>query len=442
MSTGAALPGPSQPTVCYLTKRFPRLSETFILDEILGLEANGVALRLFAVADPGEAEVQPDVRRVRSPVTYLRSDGGARGAVRDHLRFLRGHATLLRRNPRRWWTVARRAVLWGRSTALVRHFIEAGGLAREMERVGGVHLHAAFAHGPASTAYFVHELTGRSFSFAAHAKDLYLSTPRILGAKIAASTFVLACSESAADELRRIAAAEAGTGADRPGDLVILAPHGVDVDRFLPSAQDAPAPGPPRPLRILAVGRLVPKKGYSVLIDALAALADQGVDFECRIVGDGNLRSQLQGEIRRHRLERRVELCGSRVHQEIAAEYGWADVFVQASVVLGDGDRDGIPNSVLEAMSSGVAVVATSVAGIPEVVHDGSTGLLVPPSDDRQLASAIAVLARNTGLRKRLGEGARQFVMDHHAKKTCIELPAALFLDRLTLGFPTCEVPA
>jgi hypothetical protein len=202
--TTRELPFTPRGTVCYLTKRFPRLSETFILDEILGLEEHGVPLRLFAVADPGESSVQPDVGKVRSGVVYLHKNSGA--GARDHARFLRGHATLFRRDPRRWSRTAWTMVTRQRSMALARHFLEAGGMAREMERVKGVHLHAAFAHGPASIAYYVHQLTGIPFSFAAHAKDLYLSSPEVLAMKIEESTFVLACSQSATSELRRITA--------------------------------------------------------------------------------------------------------------------------------------------------------------------------------------------------------------------------------------------
>ncbi|HEY5109173.1 MAG TPA: glycosyltransferase [Acidimicrobiales bacterium] len=428
------LPGTAPGTVCYLTKRFPRLSETFILDEILGLEAHGVPLRLFAVADPGESHVQPDVGKVRGTVVYLRRGAGAGAAVRDHARFLRGHATLFRRDPRRWsrtaWTMATRE----RSMALARHFLEAGGMAREMERVDGVHLHAAFAHGPASIAYYVHQLTGVPFSFAAHAKDLYLSSPPVLAMKIEASTFVLACSQSATSELRRIAVAEAarrGTSGD-VADKVILAPHGVDVERFHPGGRsDGVDHEGSAGLRIVAVGRLVPKKGYPVLLDALADLARRKVDVECRIVGGGDLRDALAARVAALGLEGVVTFLGSRTQTEVLDEYREADVFVQASVITDDGDRDGIPNSVLEAMACGLPVVATEVAGIPEVVHDGTTGLLVRP-EPRLLADALQSLAEDPRLRARLGDDARRLVVARYARRTCVELPAALLLDRLS----------
>lgn len=416
--TGSATGGP---TVCYLTKRFPRLSETFILDEIVGLEANGVDLRLFAIADPHEATVQPDVRRVRSAVTYVRTGESTAAALRDNVHFVHGHLRLLVRHPFRWMgTVAR---LFGpmRSRAMARHFLEAGGIALEMDRIGGDHLHAAFAHGPASTAYFVHLLTRRPYSFAAHAKDLYLSTPEILAAKITAATFVLACSHSAADELRRIAMAHGGSGAE-----VVYAPHGVDVDRFRPGPDASGPTGPDEPVRLLAVGRLVPKKGYTTLIAALAKLADRGVPFTCRIIGGGDLRESLAARLASAGLADRVELCGTRTQIEILEEYRQADIFVQASVVTADGDRDGIPNSVLEAMSCGLTVVATDVAGIPEVITDHGTGLLARQADPTALAGAIGEAADDHLLRSRLGQAARRFVVEHYSRTECVRLPAAL----------------
>ena len=424
-------------TVCYLTKRFPRLSETFILDEILGLEANGVDLRLFAIADPGEATVQPDVRRVRSTVTYLRTGGSTAAAMRDNLHFVRGHVRLLALHPIRWTRTAARLLGPERSRAMARHFLEAGGMAHEMHRVGGDHLHAAFAHGPASTAYYVHLLTGRPYSFAAHAKDLYLSTPEVLAAKIVAASFVLACSHSAAAELRRIAVAHGGSGAE-----VIYAPHGVDVDRFRPGPDGSDRTGLDEPVRLLAVGRLVPKKGYPTLVSALAELADRGVPFTCRIIGGGDLREALAARLACAGIADRVELCGTRTQIEILEEYRQADVFVQASVVTADGDRDGIPNSVLEAMSCGLAVVATDVAGIPEVITDHVTGLLARQADPLALADALAEAVDDHLLRARLGRAAREFVVETFSRSECVRLPAALLDGRALTGDRVAAVAA
>lgn len=418
-SSVAAL-GP-RATVGYLTKRFPRLSETFILDEILGLEAGGVPLRLFAIADPAETVIQPDVSRVTSPVGYLHVGPGRWASALDYLRFLRAHATLLRRRPLRWCAVVAHIAVARRHVSTLKHFLEAGALALDLERAGADHVHAAFAHGPASIAHFVHLLTDMPFSFSAHAKDLYVSSPDMLARKVAASSFVLVCSSSAAEALRNAVAAHSDPAVRAQGGKIVVAPHGVDTDRFVPGARRGDLATCAAPLRILSVGRLVPKKGLTVLFEALAQLATASVDFECKIVGGGPQRAELSDLAAQLGLTEKVSFLGALPQTQIMAHYAWADVFVQASVVTPDGDRDGIPNALLEAMASGLAVAASAVAGIPEVVFDGTTGLLVAPGDATALAAALSDLAVDVERRLQLGAQARGHVVAHLSRRVCIE---------------------
>ncbi len=403
-------------TVGYLTKRFPRLSETFILDEILGLEAAGVPLRVYALAHPGEALTQPDVDRVASPVTYIHPRGPWRVRLAAARAAAAAHGVLLWRSPGRYLWVLAYIARKRRHRSTVRHFVEAGRLARHLEQAKARHVHAAFAHGPASVAHFVHLLTGMPFSFGAHAKDLYLSAPDLLARKVAAAEFVLACSDSAATRLRQIA----GPNAYK----VILAHHGVDTARFAP-APLAPGP-PPTQLRILSVGRLVDKKGYPVLLRALANLVASGHSVSCSIVGTGPRRSDLEALVAQLGLSATVEFLGARTHQEVAACYREADVFVQASVVLPDGDRDGTPNSLLEAMACGLPVAASSVAGIPEAVPEGC-GLLFPQADHLALAAALKRLDVDPQLRKSLGIAARAHVVARLDRLACARSLAPLF---------------
>ena len=405
------------PTVGYLTKRFPRLSETFILDEIIGLEQAGVRLRLYALADPKESVVQPGVADVRSPVVYVRrADPALTSRLLDARDLAVAQLRVALRHPRRYAATLRYVARRRRSAAALRHLLEAGVLAGLLERDGATHVHAAFAHGPASVAHFVSLLTGISFSFSAHAKDLYLSPPDLLARKVEAATSVFVCSASARDELHRIVAAHPGPAVHAAVEKIRLAPHGVDVERFRPPAGPRRAGAP----RILAVGRLVPKKGYRVLLGALASLLQDGEEFTCRIVGTGPMADELRSVIERAGLGARVELVGARTQAEIAVEHRDADVFVHASVVLEDGDRDGIPNSLLEAMASGVAAVGSRVGGIPEVVRDGETGLLVDPEDPAMLATALGALLRDPALRTTLGTGARAQMVSELARRTCL----------------------
>jgi glycosyltransferase involved in cell wall biosynthesis len=401
-------------TVAYLTKRFPRLSETFILDEILGLEEAGVPLRLYAGGDPGEAVTQPDVALVASTVTYLH-EAGAAAALRRALGTLHAHGRLLIGDPARYLRALAHLLASPNRRTVIGHFATAGRLVALLRRDGARHVHAAFAHSPASIAHYAHLLSGLPFSFAGHAKDIYTSDPRSLAARAAAAEFVMVCSASAAAELER-----------RTGDdaRIVLAYHGVDSRRFTPSGDRAEQD---EPVRILAVGRLVEKKGYPILIDALAAVAASGRRLSCEIVGTGSAEAALREQIARRSVGDLITLAGALTHQQIAAHYRRCDVFVQASVVLGNGDRDGVPNSLLEAMASGLAVVASDVAGIPEVIEHGVTGLLVAPADVDALAEALTAVIDDAELRRHLGAGAREHVVARLDRRVCCRELAAMF---------------
>ncbi len=452
--------------VAYLTKRFPRLSETFILDEIIGLEQAGVPLRLYAVAHPGEGLVQPDVSKVSSGVTYLRARGRFRIPV-GIATSVGAHAALAVRDPRRYRIGLAAAISERSRSGTIRPFIDAGRLASKATKDGTTHVHAAFAHGPASTARFVHLLTGIPFSFAAHAKDLYLSDQEGLAEKFADAKFVLTCSAAAAAGIsERVYPSnlgcvpadviETGDMAPRAGDSaeseqigeeqigevskLVLAYHGVDIDRFRPESTQRKAiiepsmdmDGPERAVsenavRILAVGRLVPKKGYPVLLRALSLLRDGGTDLHCRIVGGGDLKESLGELITELGLDGVVELVGARTHQQIAEEYRSADIFVQSSVLLEDGDRDGIPNSLLEAMASGLTVVASSVSGIPEAVEHNQCGLLAEPGNPIDLAEKLSRVIGDPALAAELSDSARRRIEEQFDRKVCAAKVASLF---------------
>ncbi len=415
--------------VAYLTKRFPRLSETFILDEILGLEAAGVPLQLYSIANPREAIVQPKVSQVKSSVRYLHPEpavgGSPRALFKDVAEVAVATGRILVRHPLAWLSTVAYIAKKRRHLSTVKHFFEATKMAVAVEDEASTHVHAAFAHGPASVAHFVSRLTGIPFSFSAHAKDLYLSPPNLLARKASAASFVTVCSASAAAELRRVIASHDDPAVASQTDKVILAPHGVDVERFHPVPR-AMADNRTK-ARILAVGRLVPKKGYPVLLDALESLCRDGLDFECRIVGTGDLRQEMVSRISSGPLASRVTLLGALAQPEVLAQYHWADIFVQASVVVSGGDRDGIPNSLVEAMATGLAVVGSDVAGIPEVITDGRTGIVVPSADAASLADALGSLVGDPARRQELGGKARRWVEQHFSRQDCIAYMATLF---------------
>ena len=394
-----------------VVKRWPRLSETFVLSEILGLEGAGLRLHVYALMDSHEQAFQDAVRSVQAPVTYLRS-----GTRADWRVLFSAQWEMLRRRPGPYlrtlcYVLARRR---HRSTFV--HFFEAARLAVLLREHRVTHLHAHFAHGPTSVAHFVSLLDDVPFSFTGHAKDIYLTARDLLAVKVAAARFVATCTAHNVAYLRELAAS-----ADHA--KIHLVYHGVDSGRFSPEAvprqvdaerSDTKSGG--RPFRLMAVGRLVEKKGHTHLLRACALLRERGVRFTLAIYGSGPKREEILALVQKLGLGDVVRLHGSRTQEELIALYREADVFVLSPRVLDSGDRDGIPNVLMEAMSVGVPVVATEVSGIPELIEHDKSGLLVRPDDEVALASAVQRLldpAHGPSLRARLGSEGRRRVVEH-----------------------------
>ena len=370
-----------------LVKIYPKLSETFILEEILGLERLGQELHIFAMQAPTDEFQHDAVDRVRAPVTYL-----PEAKSTNLLTLLCAHLSLLVYRPLAYFSGLRSAM--SRRGALT-DFVRAGWLAHNLQRKGIRHLHTHFISRPADIAELVAKL-GVPFSISAHAKDIYLSSPDDLRRKLDAARFTVTCTEYNRQTLARIA----------PGADIQRMYHGVDADRFC-RGHDAIAAHPPL---VLAVGRLREKKGFDTLIEACRRLADRGLDFRCEIVGYGDQHASLQQQIERDGLQGRVMLTGKLPRDAVISRYRRAAAFVQPSRIGQDGDRDGIPNVLLEAMAMELPVVSTRISGIPEVVAHEHNGLLIEPDRPADLADAIARLLADTPLRKRLGRAGRETI--------------------------------
>jgi glycosyltransferase involved in cell wall biosynthesis len=384
--------------VIYVLKRYPRLTETFILNEIRAMERLGERLIIFSLLPPEAAPHHPMVAEVCAPVHSppARLDAQVRRVLGAHARML-GAAPL--RYLRTVGLALRRTLTSRHPMSLWRQFARAGVLAALCRRAGVRHIHAHFANAPTSVAHFAHRMSGIPFSFTAHAKDIYLARPRILRRHLHAAAFVATCTAYNADYLRQIA-----PGLDPR--RVHLVYHGIDLQHFA-ALEAPPVRAGGRRARILCVGRLVPKKGHEDLLAACARLREQGVDFECEIVGDGPLRSALAAEALRLGLTERVRFSGSMTHRDLLGRYRQADLFVLAPRIAEDGDRDGIPNVIAEAMAVGVPVVASDVSGIPELVRHGQTGLLAPSRDPVALAAAMCRMLADAPLAATLARTAR-----------------------------------
>ena len=395
-------------TVGILVKTWPKLSETFILEEVLGLERLGRRLHIFALAAPADALAHAAVGKVRSGVSYVEAQPALAAHWRlfaaSPMRYLGAALQAMRRpEPGRW-----------------RDFRAAARLAALMRAQGVGHLHAHFISEPAAVAELASRLAGTGYSLSAHAKDIYLSRPEVLRRKLAAARFTVTCTEYN----RRALAALAG------GAPIHRMYHGIDHVAFAPRPR---APAQEAPL-ILAVGRLREKKGFATLIEACALLRDAGRDFRCEIVGYGEDQARLESRIRAARLGEHVVLTGKLAREQVIERYARAAALVVPSQVASDGDRDGIPNVLLEAMAMELPVVASAVSGIPELVENDRNGLLVAPGEPRDVAEALIRLLDDESLRERLGRAGRRAVLEGFDNDRNLALLARL-LDE------ACEAP-
>lgn len=374
--------------VGYVLRRFPILSETFVLNEVLAVEKRGVPVTVFSV-DPGEPAHSGPLRELRAEVIDLppRSDAAALAA---------GSEKTAARFPEGWAEAS--ALARGVERSHRKHLAQGALVAAAAGRLGLRHLHAHFASRGTDVAFFASKIAGIPFSFTPHAYDLYKDNvdPAVLKRRIEAAAAVVAVSDYNARYLSELAPSAA--------DRIVRVDYGIDLSVF------APAPPPPLPLTILSVARLEEKKGLDTLLEACALLRDRGTTFQCRIVGEGKLREALEALIEEHRLGDRVSLLGALAHADVLAEYRRAHLFALPCRIAPNGNRDGLPNAILEAMACGLPVVATTVSGIPEAIEDGRNGLLVSQDDATALGEALASLIDDEDRRLRIGRAARESV--------------------------------
>jgi glycosyltransferase involved in cell wall biosynthesis len=342
--------------IAVVVSGFPRLSETFAVNELLALAERDVLAAIFATKPGDSTQPQLGSERLSELLTVLPDDTADRQAVEV-------------------------------ANALKDRNVKA--------------VHGYFAHQPAEVAWRAAGRLNLPFGFSVHAKDARKISGSELSSRAKRAACVIACNSDVASIIQK-------TGA-----RVHLIPHGVNLDRF----KTGPQPGG-GVFQILAVGRLVEKKGFHFLIEAVSRLE---FPFQLRIIGEGPEQERLAQMIDAYHLLDHVTLCGPRTHDQLPEEYARAHVVAVASIVDKTGDRDGLPNVVLEAMASGRAVVAGNAGAIGAAVRDNETGLLLPAGDSLSLALALTRLAHDLPLRERLATAAREHVERHYEVKSCSE---------------------
>ncbi len=372
--------------VGYVVKRYPRYSETFIVNEILAHETAGLKIDIFSLRQPVDHHFQDKIAQVRAPVNYLLAQGVK---VPVFWSTLQAAAKEL---PGLWDALPKSLDAPGLEV------YQALTLARQVVSSGINHLHAHFATQATAVARLAARFAGVPYTFTAHAKDIFHEDvqPGDLRRKLQDASAVVTVSEFNVGFLNE------HYGPDAANVRRIY--NGLDLDAFpYESPQD-------RLPQVIAVGRLVEKKGFSVLVDACAILAERQCPFSCTIVGTGDLKAQLQTQIERLQLQETVELLGPRPLAEVIQLVQEASVMAAPCVVGEDGNRDGLPTVLLEAMALGTPCVSTDVTGIPEVIRDGQTGRVVAQHNARALADAIEQLLADDPLRVQLATRARKLI--------------------------------
>jgi glycosyltransferase involved in cell wall biosynthesis len=389
------MPEPAAP-VAFVLKGYPRLSETFIAQEILGLEQRGMKMVIYSLRHPTDARTHAIHGEISAPVHYL-----PEYIYQEPLRVLRGWLSA-RRLPgyAAAWRIWLRDLWRDMTPNRIRRFAQAMVLAGEMQ-AGIKHLHAHFLHTPGSVARYAAIMRGHGWSFSAHAKDIWTTPAWELREKMGDCAWGVTCTAAGAAHLNALAPQAAAK--------IALVYHGLDLRRFPCGAADhagRDGGSEASAVRLISVGRAVPKKGFDILLQALARLPGE-LHWRLRHLGGGPELPALKAQAQSLGLDGKIEWNGVADQTAILAALRGADLFALACRVAPDGDRDGIPNVLMEAQSQELACVTSALPAIAEFIIHGETGLLCPPGDSEKFAEALNQLMRNPARRAQMGRQGR-----------------------------------
>ena len=408
------------PTLCMVLKGYPRISETFISNEILLLESLGFKIHIISMRHPREPFTHASVKNIKAGVDYLPS------TIWGNLFSLFIHNFLLAvKNPILYFKAVKKAIVrWMRTrkSATLKHLLQAGYLVHKiLPGKNIVHFQAHFAHSPTSVAFFSSLLSNIPFSFFAHAKDIYTSDTRQLKEKIDMARFVVTCTKYNQAYLSELAG--------KIQTPVFCVYHGINLDYF--SSKERETKCTP-PYKIITVARMTQKKGLEDVYQALAVLRDKGFEFKHSLIGQGDDQPKIVALIKKLKLEKLTELCGTLTHEQVIGHYASSDLFVLGCKIADNGDRDGIPNVMAESMAMNLPVVATNVSGIPEFLEDRVTGLMVSQNDPLALANAMETLLTDNDLRQQVTREAKKRITKDFNNKTLIMDLAGIYSKMIT----------
>ena len=388
----------------YLFERFPSFGQTFCYREVAELDRQGVASPIFSIRNPKDEPPQEWDPRIIERVHYVPEEKELLNDVRSA-------------SKKRKLTPEIVAALddWGRRTDFLRLY-QAVYVGLRLQELGVRHVHAHFAGMAARTAFWIHRFFPMTFSFTAHANDIFAPRHFEIGLDklVDVARVIVTETDYAAQFLRE--------RFPQPADSVHRIYNGLDLAEFERADFSSTPP------LIIAVGRLIAKKGFAELIRACALLAERGKLFRCEIIGEGPLENELRAQIAQLNLQNRFVLSGAKPQREVRQHLAAASVFVLPSVLDPEGGMDNLPTVIMEAMATGLPVISTNIAGIPEMVVQNETGFLVQPADPIALAKAIEAVIDDRLLAQRLGEAGHQrarelFLIEKNVRELCALLP-------------------
>lgn len=404
------------PTLGYILKGYPRISETFISNEILLLEKLGFTMRLFPMRQPRESFSHSSVKKISAKVDYLPTE-----LLPEFCRLLLPNIFLAVKKPHTYkksLRIAQEGIAKGRELATLKHLLQAGFLVNNhlLRDRNIVQLHGHFAHSPTSVTMFASIMSDIPFSFTAHAKDIYTSNPEKIFRKIERANFVVTCTRHNKEYLQKIAG-------NCPTPIYCIY-HGIDLNLFRYNGRHHAAS---EPFKLLTVARMTEKKGLPTIYRTLARLRDRNIKFNHTLIGDGDDRQNILALISSLGLNDHCRWQGTQTHEEVLHHFKESDLFILGCEIAKNGDRDGIPNVLVESLAMGVPAVSTNVSAIPEILVNGRTGLTVPSKSPEELENAIIQLLTDNTLRKRLIEGGQEHVQNNFNNSLWIEQLADLF---------------
>lgn len=415
----------TQSVLGYILKGYPRISETFISNEILLLEQMGFEIYLFPMRHPRENFCHDSVQKIKAEINYLPTH-----FFRNFLQLLLPNLLLLFKHPVKYvkaFSIALKRFSRTRKTATFKHLFQAGYMVNNhLLRIPKInHLHGHFAHSPTSVTMFASMLSGVPFSFTAHAKDIYTSNKEQLREKILKAAFVATCTKYNGEYLRKIAGSE-----NTPIHCIY---HGIDTDLFV---ADGARRNCTPPYNLLTVARITEKKGLPTVYRALEKLKKRGVNFTHTLIGDGDDRKTILSLITDLGLEQHCLWLGTQTHQEVLQQFRKSDLFILGCKIAKNGDRDGIPNVLVESLAMGVPAISTNVSAIPEILHNKTTGLVISPQDSDEMADGIFLLLTDSVLRQKVIVEGQSLVKKDFNNKELITKMADIFQQQISSTSP------